>query len=60
MATLEAPEFPFCHGHNEYTTIHGTILSERNPETCYVTPIHQMTEKISTMKGVGEADTLLP
>ena len=40
-----------------HTQLHITVPSERNPETSWVAPTLQVTEKISTLKWVGEAET---
>ena len=48
MATQEAPELHFSHGHSECTAMRGEIPSEGDPETSWATPKHLMTEKIPT------------
>lgn len=42
---------------NACTTTHGTIPSERDPDTSWVTPTHQAIEKTPTSKCVGKTDT---
>lgn len=45
MATKEAPELTFCHGHTEFTATYGITPSERNSETSWVTPTCPVKEK---------------
>ena len=51
------PEFPSSHGHTVCTATHGSISSERNPETSWVTSKHQVTEEIPTLEQIGKAET---
>lgn len=60
MVIQENPELTSSHRHTESIAIPGTIPSERNPETNYVTPIYQVHEKTHTLpilKPVGKAET---
>lgn len=52
VAREEAPECLSYHRSTEYT-VHGTIPSERNPETSPVSVIHWVTAK-NTQEGKGE------
>ena len=43
-------DFPASHRYIWYTTKHGSIPSERNPATTWVTSTYQASEKIPTSK----------
>lgn len=53
--TQEAPEFISNHGHTQHTTTYAAIHSDRNQENSSVTPVLQVTEKI-TLKWVGKPE----
>lgn len=60
MATKEAPELTFCHGHTEFTATYGITPSERNSETSWVTPTCPVKEKKKKVsKLIEEAETHL-
>lgn len=40
---------------DKFIAMHRAVLSERNPETSWVTPPFQMTKKLSTLKQVKKA-----
>lgn len=56
MVILEASAFPLPISMH-VQILHGTILSERNPDTSWVRPTHQAIEETPTSKCVGKADT---
>lgn len=43
---------------DEFTTTHGANCSERNPENSWLTPTHQMNEKIPSSRQVGKVEIL--
>lgn len=58
MATQETPELS-SDRHTKSTPTHWLILSERNPDTSWVTPTHWANEKKKpTSKRVRKAETL--
>lgn len=48
---------PSSHRHTENTVTHKAIPSERNPETSWLTPTHEMTEKTPLLKWIRKVDT---
>lgn len=55
MATWEDPELTSSYGCTESTATYGTLSSERNPKTSWVTPTLRVDEP--TSKWVWEAET---